>query len=350
LRLGKEPLRRLSVAVFEATGVSNVEAEIVSEILVDASLHGVDSHGVRMVPWYVRSIKEGRLKPGATIRILRETETTAMLDDGGGFGFVAAKKAMEMAIAKARKHKIGSVGVQGPGHIGALYYYSLMAVKEDLIGITLCRGGGHGVAPYGGVEGRLGVNPLCIGIPAGEEKPIILDMATTGAAMGHLGVMAARGQKVPEGWLIRKDGTWAADFDWSMARSSDVAPVCFGYPHSEYKGYGLSVVVEALAGGIGAGCSLDAKGYGHLFTAIDPEGYCSIEEFKTRIDSMTRHIKSSTRRPRFEQILLPWDPERIEKEKRSKEGIFVDDQFWENILATAKELGVDPEIIIHEER
>jgi LDH2 family malate/lactate/ureidoglycolate dehydrogenase len=350
LRLGKEPLRRLVIAVFEAAGVSNVEAQIVSEILVDASLHGVDSHGVRNMPMYIRSIKGGRLKPGATITTLRETETTAMLDDGAGFGYVAAKKAMGMAIAKAKKHKIGSVGVQGPGHIGPLYYYSLMAVKEDLIGITLCRGGGHGVAPYGGVEGRLGVNPLCIGIPAGEEKPIILDMATTGAAIGRLGVMAARGQKVPEGWLIRKDGTWATDFDSSMFRSHDVSPVCFGYPHSEYKGYGLSVVVEALAGGIGIGCSLDAKGYGHLFTAIDPEGYCSIDEFKARIDSMTRHMKSSARRPGFEQILLPWGPEWIEKEKRSKEGIFVDDPFWENILATAKELGVDAETIIREER
>jgi LDH2 family malate/lactate/ureidoglycolate dehydrogenase len=339
VRLEEAPLRRLTAAIFEAAGASAEEARTVSEALVGASLHGVDSHGVRAIPGYIDSIKKGRLKPGAKITLLRETETTAMLDDGGGFGFVAGKRAMEMAIAKAKKYKMGSVGVKGPGHIGALFYYSLMSVKEDMIGMTLCRGGGHAAAPYGGVEGRLGINPICVGIPANKEKPIILDMATTGVAMGHLDVMAVRGQKAPEGWLIKKDGTWSTDP--GSYRTGESAPVCFGYPHSEYKGYGLSVMIEAWAGAIGSGCSLDEKGFGHVFTAIDPTGYCDIDEFKARTDSMIRHMKTSARRPGFKEILLPGEPEWIEEEKRRAEGILVDDPWWENILKTAKSRDVD---------
>ncbi|MGQ9781443.1 MAG: Ldh family oxidoreductase [Nitrososphaeria archaeon] len=330
---------RLSMSIFKALGASNNEAKTVSDILVATSLHGVDSHGVRMIPVYAWEIRKGVLKPRAKIKVLKETKTTAMLDDGGGFGFVAGKKAMKMAIDKAKKYKIGSVGVKGPGHIGALYYYSMMAVKEDLIGVTLCRGGGHEAVPYGAVEGRLGINPLCIAIPAGEEKPIVLDMATTAVAMGHLDVMAVRGQKIPDGWLIRKDGTWSNDP--SDFRDGKASPVAFGYPHGEYKGYGLSVIVEALAGAIGSGCSLDEKGFGHLFMAIDPTGYCSLRDFKSRVDSMIRHIKSAEKRPGFKEILLPGEPEWLEEERRKREGIFVDDEWWEGIVEVAKGLGVD---------
>lgn len=344
VRVREEQLKRLSVSIFKTAGASEEEAEIVSQILVATSLHGVDSHGVRAIPGYIDSMRKGTIHPNAKITVLRESETTAMLDDGQGFGFVAGKKAMEMAIDKAKRYKMGSVGVKGPGHIGALYCYSLMAVKENMIGITLCRGGGHSSVPYGGTEGRLGINPLCIGIPAAKEKPIILDMATTVVAMGHLDVMGIRGQSVPEGWLIRKDGTWSTDP--KARKTREASPVCFGYPYSEYKGYGLSVIVEALAGAIGSGCSLDEKGFGHVFTAIDPAGYCQIEEFKARIDSMIHHIKSATLRPGFKEILLPGEPEWIEEEKRRKKGIFIDDPWWENIIETAKSLGIDIEKIM----
>lgn len=344
VRMEEEPLKRLSKSIFKAAGASNQEAKVVSEILVATSLHGVDSHGVRSIPMYINWIKEGRLKTKAKITVLKETETTAMLDDGGGFGFLAGKKAMEMAISKAKKYKMGSVGVKGPGHIGALYYYSMMAVKKNLIGITLCRGGGHGAAPYGAVEGRLGINPLCIAIPSMNEKPIVLDMATTVVAMGHIDVMSVRGQKIPDGWLIKKDGTWSNDP--TAVRKGEAAPVGFGFPYSEYKGYGLSVIVEALAGGIGSGCSLDEKGFGHVFTAIDPAGYCPIGQFKKRIDSMIRHIKSAEKRPGFKDILLPGEPEWNEEERRKKEGILVDDIWWADIVKVAKELNVDVEKVI----
>jgi len=344
VRVGEEPLKKLCIAILKAAGTRTREANIVAEILVQTSLHGVDSHGVRAITRYVDEIRKEKLNPKAKVKVLRNTKTTAMLDDGGGFGFVAGKKAMEMAIAKARKYKIGSVGLKGLGHIGALYYYSMMAVKENMIGVILCKGTGCGAAPYGAVEGRLGINPIAVGIPTGKEKPIILDMATTVVAAGHLDVMAVRGQKVPEGWLIRKDGTWESDP--ITYRKGESCLVGFGHPYSEYKGYGLCTIVDALAGGIGAGCSLDEKGYSHIFTAIDPEGYCPLEEFKARIDSMIRHIKSAKKRHGFKEILLPGELEWLEEERRRRDGIFVDDVWWKAILKVTEELKVNVDKVL----
>jgi uncharacterized oxidoreductase len=345
VRIKEGALRKLSIAMFKAAGTSDEEAKIVSDILVDTSLHGVDSHGVRAIPGYIKKIKEGPqasgypLVPRTPIKILLDKPTTAMWDAGLGFGFVAGYKAMQKAIEKAKKYKIGSIGVTGTGHTGALYWYSYFAARNNMIGITLCRGGGHSAVPYGGVDGRLGINPLAVAIPAGKYKPIILDMATTGVAMGHLQVMAVRGQNAPDGWLIKPDGTWSNDPLAYVKR--EAKPVAFGYPHSEYKGYGLSIIVEALAGAIGSGCSLDANGFGHSFTAIDPTGYCSLDEFTNNVESMINHIKTSRTRPDFEEILYPGEPEWQEEENRRKLGIFVDDLWWKAIVETAEELGVN---------
>jgi LDH2 family malate/lactate/ureidoglycolate dehydrogenase len=345
VRIYEQPLRELSIAMFKAVGAPEDEPKIVSEVLVDTSMHGVDSHGVRSIPGYIRGIIKGTLVPGTPCQTLVDTATTAMWDAGLGFGFVAGSKAIETAMKKAQRYKMGSIGLKGAGHIGALYWYSYKAAKNNMIGITLCRGPGHRTVPYGGVNGRLSTNPLCVGIPAGPKyKPIILDIATTGVAMGHLQVMAVQGQKIPEGWLIKPDGTWSTD-PLAVVKG-DAKPVAFGHPYSEYKGYGLSVIVEALAGAIGAGCGLEGDIYGHVFTVIDPTGYCRLDEFTSRIESMISNLKSSTRRPGFKDILYPGEPEWREEEKRKKLGVFVEDLWWENIVKVAKEIKVDVDKIM----
>lgn len=339
--LREEPLRKLCVAIFNAAQTSDDEARIVSNILVDTSLRGIDSHGVRMIPRYITGIQKGTLIPGSPIKVLVDTPTTAMWDAGQGFGFVAGSKAMQTAIEKAREYKIGSVGTRGGGHTGALYWYSYQATKNNMIGVTLCRSSGRSVAPYGGVDGELGINVLAIAIPAGKYNPIVLDMAATAISMGHLEVMAVRGQKTPEGWLIKPDGTWSNEPQDFLPPKREAKLVGVGHPYSEYKGYGLDFIIEALAGGISWGCGFEAKGNGHLFMAIDPTGYCSLNEFTGKIEAMIDHLKASRKRPSFSEILYPGERSAREEERRRERGIFVDDPWWENIIRTANELKVD---------
>ena len=144
--------------------------------------------------------------------------------------------------------------------------------------------------------------------------------------------------------MIDRQGRWIDEYDPAAAERGDIAPVSFGGVIGEYKGYGIKVVLEVLAGAIGSGCSLDAgMRYDLIYMAIDPTGFCPIEDFKARVDSMIRHIKSSAKRPGFREIYLPGELELIEKEKRIREGIFLDEEFWSDILKTAEGLNIDVE-------
>lgn len=341
MRVHAEAARRMCREMLARAGAKDEEADITTDVLVDTSLRGVDSHGIRAVTRYVQELQSGKLQDSASIKVLREGPTTAMWDAGATIGFVAGKKAMDAAIEKAKQYQIGSIGYMGTGHLGALYYYTQQAVKADMIGAVLQRGAAHRVAPYGGVESRLGTNPFAIGIPAGEERPIFLDMATNAVATGHFLTMQIRGQTVPDGWIIDNNGRWVHEYDGAAVSQGKIAPVSFGGTTNEYKGYGIKAVLEALCGAIGVGCSLDETGFGCLFIAMDPTAYCDLKDFKSRVDSMIRHLKSSAKRPGVKEIFLPGELELIEMERRLHEGIFVDDVFWKDIVTTAKELGID---------
>jgi uncharacterized oxidoreductase len=341
MRVKTDEMRKLSQEMLVLAGATEEEAGIITDVLIDTSLRGIDSHGVRAVTRYASELQSGKLQSEAPIKVLRDGPTSAMWDAGATIGFVAGKKAMDAAIQKAKKYQIGSIGYMGTGHLGALYYYTTQAVNEDLIGIILQRGAAHRVAPYGGVEGRLGTNPFAIGIPAGKERPLFLDMATNAVATGHFLTMKIRGQTVPDGWIINREGQWAHEYDNAAVAEGQIAPVSFGGVTNEYKGYGIKVILEAICGAIGVGCSLDEKGFGCLFMAIDPSAYCDIQDFKARVDSMVRNVKSSTKRSGFKEILMPGEPELIEMEKRLKEGIYIDDVFWKNIVEKVEELGID---------
>jgi len=344
MRVKTEKMRSLGLDMLEAAGALKEEAEITMEILIDTSLRGIDSHGVRALPRYIAEKKRGTFKSADEIKIMRDLPVTAMWDVENVNGFVVGKKAMEAAIEKAKKYKIGAIGCYGPAHNGALYWYTTLAVKNDMVGIVLQRGARQVVAPYGGIEGRLGTNPFAIGVPTGDEKPILLDMASNAVATGHFLTMNLRGEKIPEGWVINREGEWIEEYDSSAAGRGEMAPVSFGGKTGEYKGYGIKVIIEALVGAIGSGCSLDAKtSHDLMYMAIDPTGFCPIEDFKVKVDSMIRHIKSSTKRPGFEEIYLPGEREIIEKENREQKGIFLDDVFWEDIEKAAKELNIDIE-------
>jgi LDH2 family malate/lactate/ureidoglycolate dehydrogenase len=337
LRFTADQLRALGVKLLTVAGATPEQAETVTDVLVAANLHGIDSHGIRALPGHVRSLRDGRVRPDAAITVVKETLTTAFWEGGHQFGHVVAKQAMEAALRKADAYRMGWVSTVSQ-HIGALFYYALMAAQRGMIGIVTCRVGtvGGRITPYWGREGRFGTNPLAICIPADKEQPILLDMATSMVADGHLAVMAARGEAAPEGWLIDKEGNPTTD-------PNDYTRGGFMVPFGTYKGYGLSMIIGLLPMFL-PGLDLEAESktyhWGHTFMALDPAGFMPLQAFLERTDAYIRYIKSCPPLPGRE-VLVPFEREWRAKAQRSAEGIPVDEPFWEAIVKVGAEIGVD---------
>lgn len=346
---GYDQLRRVSIAILEAAGVPSEEAEIVGEISACSNLHGVDGQGVSCIPELVKWV-QGDIQPGdwlqipfnpdAKIKVVKETPNFALWDANGGFGHVAGKKAMEMAVKKAERNGVfGTVGFFNSSWTGPNFYYGMIALEHGMIGIVTSKGVSD-MAAWGGARGVIGNNPVCVAIPAGKEKPIILDMATSVLSVGALQMMVRRGEKIPEGCLLDEKGRPTTDF---QAYRRGGAKIPFG----TYKGYGIAVIIEALTGGLtGFGCSFDSEGFAILMTAINISGFTPIHKFKSIIDGLIKHLKASPTRPGIKEVRVPGESKFREKEKRSKEGIYIDDITWQELQETAKKLGLEPSALI----
>ena len=189
------------------SGVPESDAQIVSDVLIESDKRGIDSHGIgRLKPIYIDRIDAGILNPKTKIDIVKETETTAVLDGNNGMGHVVSKKAMQMAIDKAKKHGMGMTAVRNSTHYGIAGYYSLMAIQAGMIGITGTNAR-PSIAPTFGVENMLGTNPLTVGFPTDEEFPFVLDCATSVSQRGKIELYSRAGKKLPEGWVIGRDGS-----------------------------------------------------------------------------------------------------------------------------------------------
>jgi len=335
-----ETLRRLSTEIFTAYGAPSEEAELVSEFLVKANLCGHDSHGVIRVIQYVKAIEDGVLKPGAKIDVIRETRSSALLKGNWGFGQVVAIKAMELAIEKAEKNSVSVVCAFDLYHIGRLADYTMLAAENDMIGIAMVNSTPT-VAPYGGKEKLLSTAPLSYAFPTGKENMFVLDIATSVCAEGKVRVSLHKGEKLPEGYIIDKDGNPSTN-PADLYEGGAILPL--GGDLVGYKGFGLGLVVEVIAGILSnAGCAYEAdkSGNGVFFEAINIEDFVPIDEFKNRIDALIRRIKSSKLRPGFKEIMLPGEPELRTEMKRQKEGIYIPERTCKEMMEIAEKKGIN---------
>jgi len=339
-----EQLRTVGAGIFKALGAPEEEAELVSNLLVEANLTGFDSHGMIRLPIYARGIKMGAVKPGTGIRIVSETPNTAVIDGGWNFGQVVAKQAMRICMEKARENVVGLVTVHHCQHVGRLNAYAEMALEEDMIGIMSVNSASY-VAPYGGKTKQLGTNPLCFAIPAGREQPMVLDMATSVWARGKIMVYLARGEELPEGVFMDPEGNPTTDPSWYDR--DGVLRTLGGVVG--YKGFGLSLLVEVLTGALsGAGCSNSEEyrsrpfygGNGVFMMAINVGKLTDISEFKGRVDDLFGKVRNSPTAPGYDEIMIPGEPERRMREKRLREGIYIEDETWDRIRELGKELKV----------
>src|SRR5438105_4606279 len=225
---------------FEAAGLPSADADIVAGLMVEADLRGSDTHGVIRLPLYLRRLKAGGIKARADIRIVEERPATALVDGDNGMGHLVMRFAAMTAIAKAKRTGIGWVGARMSNHAGPAALYAMMPLSHDMIGIYLAVGSNNHLPPWGARENLLGTNPIAIAIPALEEPLVVLDMAPTVAAFGKVRLKAQRGEEMPVGWMIDRDGTPLTD-----AKRADEG---FLLPIGDYKGYGLSLIIGLLAG------------------------------------------------------------------------------------------------------
>src|SRR5262245_14482321 len=308
-----EALTKRIIAIFHACGVPAGEAEVVAEHLVDAEACGVVSHGVLRVPQYLEAIVEGRVRPGAVLRTVSETVSTAVLDGQSGFGQVMAWQAMQLAIEKARHTGVGVVTLTNCGHTGRLGYYTERATRKGMAGLMMVNSGGAGqwVAPFGGTAGRLATNPLSLAVPTASDDPLVLDMATSVAPEGKVRALLTAGSLIPTGWVMDHAGrptTNPADL-YGPPRGALL-------PFGGHKGFGLSMLIDALAGGLsGAGCCVDlhaplqGRTDGVLLLALDISAFCPVALFQAVISQLIQHVKSSPPEKGVTEVLVPGEGE-----------------------------------------
>ncbi|MCA6214131.1 MULTISPECIES: Ldh family oxidoreductase [Thermococcus] len=336
IRVRKEDLYRFCVEAFVKAGVPKEEAEIVSEHLVEASLRGVDSHGVIRVPYYIEGIRKGLVNARSNITIVKETSVSALLDGGNGLGQVVAKKAMEIAIEKAKISGVGLVGARNLGHVGMLAYYTKRIAENKLIGFAFANGPAL-VAPWGGAERVFGTNPLSYAFPT-KDKPIILDIATSATAHFKIKVAMIRGEELSPGLALDKDGNPTTD----PKKAFEGILLPFG----AHKGYGFSLLVTLMTvpligGTFDKDVVLHASTQGGFFImAIDPTLFREYEEFIKDVQRVVDVIKSTKPASGFKEVLLPGEIEEKVAKERTEKGIPIDQEVWESFEKLAKELGI----------
>jgi LDH2 family malate/lactate/ureidoglycolate dehydrogenase len=334
-------LMGISMRLLEAAGVPPDTARQVAVSLIEGNLAGHDSHGVIRLTQYVHGMERGQIDPHAQLEVLRETSTTALIDAHWAFGQIAARRAMEIAIEKARQHSLGAVGLRNSGHIGRLGEYALMAVEHGMIGWVTCNSS-QLTAPYGGVDRVFGTNPFAYAFPR-SGQPFLMDFATSVAAEGKLRVAMSKGAPIPEGWILDKDRnptTNPADFyDGGVI-----------LPLGGHKGYGFLMVADLLGGALtGHGCTSlpeHSAGNGVFLMAMDIAAFCPVEELTDTVDRLSAYIKASRKAPGFDEILIPGEPEFRAKAQRERDGIYLPDATWREMVEVAGQYGLTETVLV----
>lgn len=339
VKVSAQQARDFCAECFEKLDVSREDAENIADNLVMANLRGVDSHGIIRIPYYADGLRKDFVRAGSDIQVVEESPSITMLDGGKGLGIPVATKATDLAIEKARATGVGVVGVRNLGHVGMLAYYMKKTIRHGFIGFA-CVNAPAVMIPWGGVENMFGTNPLCVGFPMDEGNSIILDMATSGMARFKIMVAALRDKAIPEGVALDKQG--------QPTTSPQEALEGFLLPFGGYKGYGLVLAIEVLTSALlGALQSKDIELHastqgGFFISVIDISRFRDYAEYQKDVLHLVGNVKSSPLADGFTEIFVPGEIEEREAERRTRDGIPVEDTTWQELIKLAKELNIKP--------
>ena len=349
-------LKSFMKEVFIRLKVPEQHAEIIADVLITSDLEGIDSHGIQRCKMYYDRIREGIYSPNTEIEIVTDNKSTAVIDGKCGMGHVIAYKAMKLAIEKAKKYGLGAVAVRNSTHFGIAGYYSLMAIKEGMIGFVTTNTR-PSVPPTFGVEPMLGTNPLTYGAPTDESFPFLLDCATSIIQRGKVEVYNRIHKPLPSGVIISSNGNSKTDpnvvLDKLVNRSAALLPLGGeGEDTSGHKGYGYGTFAEILSSALQDGVYLkDTAGViedgqkklkvGHFFLAINIQNFIPIEKFQNISGNIMRDLRSSKKAPGKEKIYTAGEKEYNTEAERRKTGIPVNKSVQKDIKTMQKELGLN---------
>jgi LDH2 family malate/lactate/ureidoglycolate dehydrogenase len=328
-----------------AVGIPAADAATIGSLMTRADVQGSEGHGIFRLPQYIRRIKAGGVNVKPAIRVERDLPGMAMVNGDNGMGHLVMSFATKLAIEKAKTAGAAWVGVHHSNHAGPASLYAAMPMEHDMIGLYLAVGNANHLPPWGGIEMLLSTNPIAVGIPAGKEPPIVLDMATTVAAYGKVKTKAQRGETMPEGWMIDRQGRPLTD-----PKRSDEG---FLLPIGGYKGYGLALVFGLLAGTLnGAAMGRDVVDFnnddgsvtntGHVIVALNVGMFRPLAEFKAAVDDLVREIRGSARLPGVDAIRLPGEGAHRARADRVSKGVPVPAPLRQSLDTLAAELGIAP--------
>jgi LDH2 family malate/lactate/ureidoglycolate dehydrogenase len=338
-------LQQFIASVCCKVGIPSDDAAVIAELMARADVNGSDGHGVFRLPQYVRRILGGAVNVRPDIRIVAESPAAALVDGDNGMGHLVMRFAAQTAIAKAAAAGVAWVGVRWSNHAGPASLYASMPLAHDMIGLYLAVGNANHLPAWGGLDMLLSTNPIAVAVPALEEPPVVLDMATTVAAYGKVKTKAQRGEPMPEGWMMDRTGRPLTD-----PRRADEG---FLLPIGGYKGYGLALVFGLLAGTLnGAAMGRDVVDFnkddatptntGHAIVAIDPKAFGDVAAFKQRVDSVLRDLRASERMPGVDAIRIPGEGSARARAERSRLGIPIPAALKAALDRLAADLAVGP--------
>lgn len=330
-------LRDFATEALTKVDVPREDAAIIADTFVEADLRGIDTHGVLRLAPYMKMFSEGNINPRPNLSIVKETPTTALIDADDAAGNVASVRAVEIAIKKARDSGVGIVGVKNSTHNCMLAYYPMMALEHDMISLMTTNAPPQ-VPAYGGLTKLLSTNPYAAAIPAGEELPVVVDMASTLVALGKVRLSATLGKTIPLGWGLNGNGEPTEDPN-AILQGGFLAWL------GGAKGYSLAVLANILSGVLTGG-SFGPQNFppystaeygnqlireGHFIIVLRIDNFMPVDEFKSRMDAMIRETKASEPAKGFSRVLLPGEPEFENKSQRLKTGIPVSHPVWEKL-------------------
>jgi L-2-hydroxycarboxylate dehydrogenase (NAD+) len=326
-----------------AAGIPPADARQVAALMAEADARGGDAHGVFRLPQYMKQIQSGAVNPRPNIRIVEDRPGTALVDGDNAVGHLVMKRATELAIEKARQCGVGWVGTRRSNHAGPAQLYPRMVAAQDMIGLYFCVGNTNLVPPWGGTEVLLSTNPIAIAVPAARHPVISLDMATTNTAFGKIRLKAQRGEPMPEGWMIDRQGKPLTDPN----RASEGFLVPIGGP----KGYGLALMIGLLAGTLnGAAFGRDVVDYtvdsktpsntGQSIMAVNIAAFADVQSFKQNVDEVWDAMKSSPTLPGVDEVRLPGEHSDQIYRERMAHGVPLSDTQRKVLDELADRLGV----------